>query len=101
MIHANNTSPYIQMCNTPILNIYDKGFGINRFGAALNRKRNEERRVDEMNMPIATECRSNALSSRAQNIHVISTTFVVYNPKLWGVRDKTVGDTDIMPIKIV
>jgi hypothetical protein len=56
--------------------------------------------MDGMNMPIATECRSNALSSRAQNIHVISTTFVVYNPKLGGVRDKTVGDTDIIPTTI-
>jgi hypothetical protein len=44
MIHANNTSPYIKMCNTPILNIYDKGFGINRIYTVLkeNATRNAE-----------------------------------------------------------
>jgi hypothetical protein len=51
--------------------------------------------MDDVSMPIATECRSGVSSFRDQNIHVISTTFVVYNPKLGGVRDKTVGDTGI------
>ncbi len=32
---------------------------------------------------------------KMKNLNGISTTSVVYNPKLGGVRDKFVGDTDI------
>jgi hypothetical protein len=42
-------------------------------GLVSKKKRNEARSMDEMNMFIATECRSGALSFRDQNIHVIST----------------------------
>jgi hypothetical protein len=50
--------------------------------------------MDRMSLPIAAEYRSGALRLGARDLNGISTTFVVYNPKLGGVRDKTVGDTD-------
>jgi hypothetical protein len=43
--------------------------------------------MDEMSLPIATECRSRALSFRAQNIHVISTTL--------SASGGLIGDKDI------
>jgi hypothetical protein len=51
--------------------------------------------MDGMNLLIATECRSGVFMFGTLNLKWISTTTVVYNPKLGGVRDKTVGDTDI------
>ena len=33
-----------------------------------------------------------------KKLNAIFTTFVVYNPKIEGVRDKNDGDTHIMPI---
>jgi hypothetical protein len=57
--------------------------------------------MDGMNMLIATGYRRGALRLGARDLNGISTTFVVYNPKSGGVRDKTVGDTDITGNKVI
>jgi hypothetical protein len=38
--------------------------------------------MDDVSMPIATECRSGALSFRAQNLKVVSSTFLAGDPTI-------------------
>jgi hypothetical protein len=62
-------------------------------GAVLKRKRNEERRMDEMNMPIATEYRSGSRISGTRNLKWISTKVFVNISQFGRIHERVRGYT--------